>query len=158
MEWEHAEWTARGIQTPPQLRSFSHTSSWDLPSRSPYSPPPSSSPFFLFKCCASSHPLRAPPSPRLDASSPLFSALPASQVRSSNANARLFPSHSPKLLGCLVSIIYRVYAGDRLFSSSSSRQADITLTVDGKEVTVPQGLTTPCLIWVFYRSHASCAL
>lgn len=30
-------------------------------------------------------------------------------------------------------------AGRRTFSSSSARQADITLTVDGKEVTVPQG-------------------
>ncbi|KDQ06276.1 hypothetical protein BOTBODRAFT_71025 [Botryobasidium botryosum FD-172 SS1] len=29
--------------------------------------------------------------------------------------------------------------GNRLFSSSTPRQADITLTVDGKEVTVPQG-------------------
>ena len=29
--------------------------------------------------------------------------------------------------------------GSRTFASTSSRQADITLTIDGKEVTVPQG-------------------
>ncbi|TCD65303.1 NADH dehydrogenase (ubiquinone) 78K chain precursor, 5-prime end [Steccherinum ochraceum] len=33
----------------------------------------------------------------------------------------------------------RLVAGSRTFASSSRRQADITLTVDGKEVTVPQG-------------------
>ena len=32
-----------------------------------------------------------------------------------------------------------LWLGRRTFASSSSRQADITLTVDGKEVTVPQG-------------------
>jgi hypothetical protein len=32
-----------------------------------------------------------------------------------------------------------VFTGRRTFSSSSARQGDITLTVDGKEVTVPQG-------------------
>ena len=31
-------------------------------------------------------------------------------------------------------------AGHRTFASTSARGADITLTVDGKEVTVPQGL------------------
>jgi hypothetical protein len=30
--------------------------------------------------------------------------------------------------------------GSRLFSASRPRQADVTLTVDGKEVTVPQGV------------------
>lgn len=30
--------------------------------------------------------------------------------------------------------------GQRLFSTTIPRQADITLTVDGKEVTVPQGM------------------
>lgn len=34
-------------------------------------------------------------------------------------------------------------AGRRKFSSTNARQADITLTVDGKEVTVPQG-ARPC--------------
>jgi hypothetical protein len=32
--------------------------------------------------------------------------------------------------------------GRQSFSSSSARKADITLTVDGKEVTVPQGATS----------------
>ena len=32
-----------------------------------------------------------------------------------------------------------VFVGRRSFASSSRRQADDTLTVDGKEVTVPQG-------------------
>ena len=31
--------------------------------------------------------------------------------------------------------------GRRSFSSTSTRKADITLTVDGKEVSVPQGAT-----------------
>lgn len=31
--------------------------------------------------------------------------------------------------------------GRRSFTSTSARKADITLTVDGKEVTVPQGAT-----------------
>lgn len=39
---------------------------------------------------------------------------------------------------------YRVTEADqlglRLFSTTPARQADITLTVDGKEVTVPQGM------------------
>lgn len=44
-----------------------------------------------------------------------------------------------------VSIIHRLYTyfniatARRSFASTSSRPADITLTVDGKEVTVPQG-------------------
>ena len=32
--------------------------------------------------------------------------------------------------------------GRRSFSSTSARKADITLTVDGKEVSVPQGATS----------------
>lgn len=39
------------------------------------------------------------------------------------------------------SIIFK-YCLARTFSSTSSRKADITLTVDGKEVTVPQGTGT----------------
>ena len=31
------------------------------------------------------------------------------------------------------------FSGRRTFASTSARGADITLTVDGKEVTVPQG-------------------
>lgn len=31
-------------------------------------------------------------------------------------------------------------AGQRFFSTTIPRHADITLTVDGKEVTVPQGM------------------
>jgi len=33
-----------------------------------------------------------------------------------------------------------LFTGRRTFSSSLARQGDITLTVDGKEVTVPQGV------------------
>lgn len=37
---------------------------------------------------------------------------------------------------CLIAF----WLGRRTFASTSARGADITLTVDGKEVTVPQGL------------------
>ena len=36
------------------------------------------------------------------------------------------------------------FSGRRTFASTSARGADITLTVDGKEVTIPQGF-----FWVF---------
>ncbi|KAF8965801.1 NADH-ubiquinone oxidoreductase [Flammula alnicola] len=46
---------------------------------------------------------------------------------------------STGLLGKVVSTTNTPHSSRRSFSSTSSRGADITLTVDGKEVTVPQG-------------------
>ena len=45
--------------------------------------------------------------------------------------------------GFLPGLIFYLFPseGRRSFSSTSARKADITLTVDGKEVTVPQGAT-----------------
>ena len=38
-----------------------------------------------------------------------------------------------------MALFFWVVSGRRTFASTSARGADITLTVDGKEVTVPQG-------------------
>lgn len=38
-------------------------------------------------------------------------------------------------------IVRSLHAARRTIASTSARQADITLTVDGKEVTVPQGMS-----------------
>ena len=42
---------------------------------------------------------------------------------------------------------YGLFSGRRTFASTSARGADITLTVDGKEVTVPQGF----FFWVSFE-------
>lgn len=44
-------------------------------------------------------------------------------------------------------------AGQRLFSTTRPRQADVTLTIDGKEVTVPQGMF---LLVCFNRKYVPC--
>ena len=51
------------------------------------------------------------------------------------------------LFNCRFCSVCPYPTGRRSFASSSSRQADITLTVDGKEVTVPQGQCIR-LLWV----------
>ena len=43
-------------------------------------------------------------------------------------------------------VLNLAFVGRRTFASTSVRGADITLTVDGKEVTVPQGFS---FFWVF---------
>ncbi|KAH9947859.1 NADH-ubiquinone oxidoreductase [Amylocystis lapponica] len=53
---------------------------------------------------------------------------------------RLVSSASkPAATGRLVTVVPASRGGRRTIASTSARQADITLTVDGKEVTVPQG-------------------
>ena len=47
----------------------------------------------------------------------------------------------------------RLCLGRRSFASSSARQADITLTVDGKEVTVPQGAYSYGRSWGRLERH-----
>jgi hypothetical protein len=46
---------------------------------------------------------------------------------------------TPKLFSCKTKFSISTRIARRNFSTTNARQADITLTVDGKEVTVPQG-------------------
>jgi hypothetical protein len=56
--------------------------------------------------------------------------------------------HSPHYSACNMYffrlLLFMVLVGHRTISSSSARNAEITLTVDGKEVTVPQGTLRAC--------------
>lgn len=57
------------------------------------------------------------------------------------ASAYQFPLHLAKFeMAPLTHGAHEPCLGRRTFSSTSSLLADITLTVDGKEVTVPQGI------------------
>ncbi|KAF7976923.1 hypothetical protein HWV62_5328 [Athelia sp. TMB] len=54
-----------------------------------------------------------------------------------------------------------VFLARKAFSTSSTRQADITLTVDGKEVTVPQGVQRchfSCFLWLISLLRKGSAL
>ena len=61
------------------------------------------------------------------------------KVAASPASTRPGASCSPSPRPVFPPLTWALRTGRRTFASSSARQADITLTVDGKEVTVPQG-------------------